>query len=218
MNAMLERRRRAAEQFHTHFYNRANTTWKNMSWMGIPVQKCPMDLWIYQELLYAVRPDAIIETGTLYGGSALFMAHVCDLLQHGRVITIDNTEHGARPSHPRILYIVGDSASDGTAAIVQQVLHDMHAATVMVILDSDHKMHHVLRELTLYAPFVTPGSYLIVEDTNLNGHPVWPSYGPGPMEAVQSFVSRHPEFVVDTQCEKFMLTFNPNGYLRRVTG
>jgi cephalosporin hydroxylase len=85
----------------------------------------------------------------------------------------------------------------------------------MVILDSDHAMAHVRAELELYAPMVTAGCYLIVEDTNVNGHPVYPLHGPGPMEALGEFLPRHPEFEVDAECEKFMLTFNPRGYLLR---
>ena len=85
-----------------------------------------------------------------------------------------------------------------------------------MILDSDHSKPHVLRELELYSGFVTPGSYLIVEDTNLNGHPAYPDFGPGPMEAVDKFLSANDEFVVDQRCERFLLTMYPKGYLRRV--
>ena len=85
----------------------------------------------------------------------------------------------------------------------------------MVVLDSDHSREHVLRELELYAPLVTPGCYLVVEDTNVNGHPVSPGFGPGPMEAVGDYLRTTDDFEVDRGREKFMLTFNPSGYLRR---
>jgi cephalosporin hydroxylase len=90
------------------------------------------------------------------------------------------------------------------------------SGTVMVILDSDHSRAHVLDELTAYGPLVTSGSFLLVEDTNLNGHPAAPDFGPGPMEAVQEFLGTHPEFRVDRGWEKFFMTFNPRGYLRRI--
>ena len=67
----------------------------------------------------------------------------------------------------------------------------------------------MLDELRAYSPLVSPGSYLIVEDTNVNGHPALPEHGPGPMEAVEEFLE------VDVAREKFFLTFNPRGFLRR---
>ena len=88
--------------------------------------------------------------------------------------------------------------------------------TCMVILDSDHSEAHVTRELEILSPYVTAGSYLIVEDTNINGHPTYPSFGPGPFEALERFLPAHPEFVVDSSREKFLMTFNPGGFLRRL--
>ena len=66
-----------------------------------------------------------------------------------------------------------------------------------------------------YAPLVTPGSYLVVEDTNLNGHPVDSDHGPGPAEAVAEFLERNDGFVRDESKEKFLLTFNPGGFLEK---
>jgi cephalosporin hydroxylase len=86
---------------------------------------------------------------------------------------------------------------------------------VLVILDSDHSREHVLDELRLYAGLVTPGSYLVVEDTNVNGHPVFAEHGPGPMEALEAFLAETDEFEVDATREKFFLTFNPRGFLRK---
>ncbi len=85
----------------------------------------------------------------------------------------------------------------------------------MIILDSDHSRENVTRELVAYSPLVTQGSYLIVEDTNVNGHPVLPDFGAGPMEAVEAFLAAHPTFEVDERREKFLMTFNPRGFLRR---
>ena len=87
---------------------------------------------------------------------------------------------------------------------------------VMVVLDSDHTKKHVLNELHLYGKLVTLGSYLIVEDTNINGHPVASDFGPGPAEAVEEFMSENKNFVTDESKEKFYLTFNPGGYLKKI--
>jgi cephalosporin hydroxylase len=84
-----------------------------------------------------------------------------------------------------------------------------------VILDSDHRVDHVHAELLAYAPLVQVGDYLVVEDTNVNGHPTYPAYGPGPMEALERFLRETDEFEVDTVAERFMMTLNPRGYLRR---
>jgi cephalosporin hydroxylase len=101
-------------------------------------------------------------------------------------------------------------------AVVERIAAEAERArTVMVILDSDHKRDHVLAELRCLGPLVTPGSFLIVEDTNLNGHPVEPDYGPGPMEAVEAFLAERKDFEIDPRWEKFFLSFSPRGYLRR---
>jgi cephalosporin hydroxylase len=181
--------------------------------MGIPAQKCPLDLWVYQEIINEVKPDLIIETGTCYGGSALFMAHMCEIANHGNVLTIDINKRENLPTHPRISYLQGSSIDPSVVSLAAGLARG--AKAVMVILDSDHSRDYVIEEMKCYAPFVTKGSYLIVEDTDVNGHPICPDHGPGPAEAVAAFTASHPEFEVDYGREKFMLTQNPGGYLRR---
>jgi cephalosporin hydroxylase len=88
---------------------------------------------------------------------------------------------------------------------------------VMVVLDSDHSASNVLNELRVFAPLVTVGAYLIVEDTHVNGHPVEPSFGPGPAEALNDFLATNKGFARDATREKFLLTFNPGGFLKRVS-
>ncbi len=205
---------RIVDRFHRLFYDRLETTWTDTHWLGTGVLKCPFDLWAYQEVLVDTRPDLIVETGTYLGGSARYLASMCDLLSHGEIVTIDLEPRAGRPEHERITYLEGSSTSD---EIVAQIGARAAAAErVMVILDSDHARDHVARELELYAPFVTPGCYLVVEDTNVNGHPVVPGFGPGPMEAVTAFLRGTDAFEVDRSREKLLLTFNPSGYLRRV--
>lgn len=208
--------REVVNSFHKLYYNAItfDRTWGRTFWLGIPTLKCPLDLWIYQEMIQELRPDVVIESGTAYGGSALFLACICDMINYGRVITIDIEEKPNRPNHKRINYILGSSTSAEVADyIVKQVCQQ---DKVMVILDSDHRKEHVLNELNLYSRLVSVGSYIIVEDTNVNGHPVEPEFGPGPGEAVEAFLKANNEFKIDRSREKFYMTFNPGGYLKRV--
>ena len=201
--------------FHDLYYNGLageGRIYERTKWMGVACLKCPLDMWAYQEILHEVRPDLVIETGTHMGGSALFMAHILDLLGKGEIITID-TQTAVRPSHPRIRYVLGSSADE---TLVGDLLRGRSDEVRLVVLDSDHSEDHVHRELELFSPFVTVGSYLIVEDTNINGHPTLPSHGPGPFEAVTTFLKSHPDFVVDETREKFLMTFNPRGFLKRI--
>ncbi len=199
--------------FHKFYYD--SYVWEDATyWLGFIAQKCPLDLWVYQEIIWELKPDVIIETGTAQGGTALFLASICDLVGYGRVLTIDIKDEAGRPRHSRIQYFLGSSTSE---EIIRRVQASLNATDkVMVILDSGHSKEHVLNELRIYSKFVSKGSYLIVEDTNLNGYPVVPRFGPGPMEAVQEFLlERHNDFVIDKDKEKLYLTFNPNGYLKR---
>lgn len=201
------------DAFHRLYYGSHDTTWKQTYWLGRTVQKCPLNLWAYQEILYETRPDLIVETGTYMGGSALFMASVCDLLGNGKVVSMDIVGRRGKPRHRRITYEIGSSVAPDVVARVRR--RARRAKRVMVVLDSDHDRDHVLRELALYGALVTPGCYIVVEDTNVNGHPVLPGHGPGPMEAVEAFLQTTDAFEVDRSRKKLLLSFNPSGYLRR---
>jgi cephalosporin hydroxylase len=208
-----ERRKRTIHRFHCLYYESSWQTWKNTRWLSVNAYKTPLDLWIYQELLVTLRPQLVIETGTAAGGSALFLATVCDAIDCGEIVSIDSEARLGRPSHARVTYVMGSSTAPETLAAVAQRARGK--APVMVILDSDHSHDHVLAELRKYSEFVTPGSYLVVEDTNLSGHPVVPNFGPGPMEAIRDFLRERSDFEPDAEQEKFFLSFNAGGYLRR---
>ena len=202
----------AVREFHRLFYELA--PWLQTYWLGVRVQKCPLDLWIYQEILFDLRPDVIVETGTLAGGSAFYLASVCDLVGSGRVITVDVKPPKRPPTHDRITYLTGSSTDPEIAEAVRRLIEP--GERVMVVLDSAHSDSHVLKEMQIYGPLVTQDSYLIVEDTNLGDNPV-PFVNPGPIKAVREFLSQNGSFEVDRSREKFLLTFNPSGYLRRVS-
>jgi cephalosporin hydroxylase len=193
--------------FHVEFYE--SGVWSNTYWMGHQINKFATDLVAYQEILFEVKPDLIIECGTHRGGSAIFLGDMCRLIGKGRVVTVD-IDAIATPPHPCVEYVRGDSTDHKLAEQINP------KGAVLVILDSEHKKWHVSKELDLWGPYISVGSYLIVEDTNLNGHPAVPSYGPGPREALEEWLPRHSEFVIDRSREKYLLTANPGGYLKRV--
>ena len=198
----------AIDDFHRAFYE-TGVIWKTR-WLGNAVIKNPFDLWLYQELIFTTRPDVIVECGTFSGGSALYFASICDLVGHGRVVTID-PEPQHKPRHRRVSYIVASSTDPNTVSKVERLVRGQRS--VMVTLDSDHSRDHVAKEIGLYSSLVTPGNYLIVEDVNVNGHPVLPDFGPGPGEAVEQFLDQTPGFEPDPYCTKFLMTFN--AWLRR---
>ena len=213
-DALVEtRQRRIVRPFHRLFYESGTRTWSNTRWLGTAAQKCPFDLWVYQELLYELRPEVIVECGTADGGSTHFLASICDLLGSGEIVTIDIRELAGRPAHDRVTYLTGSS-------IAPEIVDDVRErvagrSSVLVLLDSNHERDHVLAEMRLYGPLVTPGSYLVVEDSNVNGNPVLPEFGPGPGEAIDAFLAETDEFEIDESREKYFLTFNPRGYLRK---
>ncbi len=196
------------------FHQHGPRTWDHTNWFGARIAKMPTDLWIYQEILWDTKPQLIIECGTFHGGSALYFASLFDLLGEGEVVSVDVTAQPGRPTHPRITYVNGSSTS---AEIAEQLrARAAGVERVMVILDSDHSQAHVAGELELYASLVTKGCYLVVEDSVVNGNPILPNYGAGPMEALQAFLPSHPEFRIDTEREKFGATFFPSGFLERI--
>lgn len=211
------------EDFHKLYYDNGSRTWSgNTTWLGKKVLKCPLDLWIYQEIIYEIKPDIIIETGTGNGGGTLFLASICDFIGNGIVISIDteNTNHvGELSKHGRILYVTGSSIdNDIVCSIKNEIIfrkRDLcHEIRIMVILDSKHEKDYVLQEMIIYGDMVSVGSYLIVEDTNLDKY--CNTGFEGPLFAVEQFLKENNHFERDESKEKFWLSFNPGGYLKRI--
>ena len=203
------------DEFHKYYFQDRLVNKKQAMWLGYEVYKYPTDLFVLQEIIYETKPDCIIETGTLRGGSALFLASMCDLNGKGSVISVDIKPRKKLPLHPRIAYVVGSSTDP---SVVKEIIaRKGPSKRTMVLLDSCHTKDHVLQEIKMYAPLVTSGCYLIVEDTKLNGNPVFTNYspdeGPGPMKAVEEFMRESTEFIIDRSKEKFLLTSNPKGFL-----
>ncbi|HOV61847.1 MAG TPA: CmcI family methyltransferase [Candidatus Hydrogenedentes bacterium] len=202
--------------------------WKNARWLGNPIWQIPTDLMTLQELVSEIRPRVIVETGTNRGGSALFFASLLYLLHGGgQVYTMDVTitEETRRriansPFRDMIRIFEGSSTDP---RIVEQVRSATRTVPgpVMVFLDSDHSYAHVLNETRCYHDLVTPGSYLVVFDTITrylydvpHGNKAW--FEDNPLRAVQQFLAEHDNFIPDRERERYMATFAPMGFLRKV--
>ena len=203
--------RAAVSRAHDVLYH--SDAWTDATWLGAQALKNPLDLWVYQEIMVETKPELVVETGTYRGGSAFFLASICDLLGAGEVISIDiEPARDDYPSHPRITYLGGRSSTDPD--VLAEVRARADGKRTLVILDSDHSQAHVESELAEYGPLVPVGGYVIVEDSNIGQ--IRKDLLPGPLEAIEAFLARTDEFAIDLEREKFLITFNPSGYLRRV--
>lgn len=207
------------ERFHHWYYD--NGVWETVRFLGVPCLKSVMDLWNYQEIIHDLKPGLIVEFGTRHGGSALYFALIGQQVNpRSRVLTVDIEDHllDARvPDAPGIEFMKSSSVDP---AVVERIL-DLRKAfpgPVFAILDSDHRKDHVLAEMLSLREVLQAGDYLVVEDGNINGHPVLPDWGPGPYEAIAEYTSRFPlDYERDAAREnKFGFTFAPAGFLRRL--
>jgi len=209
----IGRRRDRAAVVRAHDVLYGSDAWTEATWLGAQALKNPLDLWVYQEIMVETRPELVVETGTYRGGSALFLATICDLLGAGEVVSIDvEPVRDDYPAHPRITYLGGRSSTD--PEVVAEIAARAEGKRTLVVLDSDHSQAHVEAELAAYAPLVPVGCYVIVEDSNIGR--VRKDLLPGPLEAIETFLAETSEFEIDRAREKFLITFNPSGYLRRV--
>ncbi len=208
--------------FHRLYYAHPDSWMKNI-YLGYPIQQCPFDLQLYQELIFKLKPSFIIQTGVLQGGSILYFATLLDLIGSTLevpVIGVDITltQRALSLSHARIKLIEGSSID---AATIEKVKENIKPPVTnnkgMVILDSDHSKSHVLQELKLYSDFVGIGSYLVVEDTDINGHPVQRGWGDGPYEAVEIFLQKDRRFLRDNKLwQRNLFSFHQFGWLKRI--
>lgn len=200
----------------------------NFTWMGRPIIQYPQDMIAMQEIIWEVKPDLIIETGIAHGGSLIYYASILELIGKGEVLGIDidirahnRAEIEKHPMYKRIKMIQGSAISK---EIIEQIKPQVAGKqTVMVCLDSNHTHAHVLKELELYSPFVTVGSYLIAFDTivehlpaNLYKDRPW-SIGDNPKTAVDEFLKTNDNFEIDHAIDsKLLISVAPEGYLKRV--
>lgn len=198
------------------------------SWMGVPIIQMPADILATQEVIWATKPDIIIETGVARGGSMIFMASLLQVIGKGQVIGVDieirahnRASIEAHPLASRITLIEGPSTAPDTLARVRAEIPD--GASVMVVLDSDHSRDHVLAELRAYGPLATEGQYLVVADTLLGwgdstqtptkrSKVLYP--GDEPYAALKAYLAETDRFEIDAVLNgKLVLSSSPGGYL-----
>ena len=186
---------------------------ERVHYRGVPTWKNVVDLWVYQEIIWENEIDLVIEIGVRHGGTTLWLS---DLLQNfrgarGRVIAID-LERPAITFPPNVHFILGDSIAAATVAEAR-ALSAGHKT--LVLADGNHAADHVLAEMRLYTPVINLGSYFIAEDGIVDVMD-WKEFIPGPAVAARRFVAETDEFVIDQSREKFLLTYAPGGFLKRV--
>jgi len=193
------------------------------SWLGRPIIQLPEDLIRIQEVIYRVRPDVIVETGVAHGGSLVYYASLCKLIDHGRVIGVDVAlrPHNrqaleAHPLEPLMTLVDGDSTDPRVVDRVRSLVAP--GETVLVVLDSNHARAHVAAELDAYHHLVTPGSYIVATDGVMQiahdvpaGKAAWQHDHPA--AAAAEFARHHPEFVL----EQPPWLFNESGLTENVT-
>lgn len=189
---------------------------ERVTWLGKPVWQNVTDAWLLQEAIVAGDVDFVVECGTNRGGSAYYMASIFDLLGRGRVLTID-VEKLTTIEHPRVEFLVGSSTDPSIIHVVRERIEAEKPNHVLVILDSDHSRAHVEREMHLYAEFVKLGDYMYVQDGCIDQLWIFRRSRPGPLRAIESFLSNDNRFVVDEERSKrYLVGHSPKGWLRRV--
>jgi cephalosporin hydroxylase len=200
----------------------------NFDWLGRPIIQIPQDIVALQEIIWKVKPDLIIETGIAHGGGLIFYASMLELIGKGKVLGIDidireynRKEIEKHKMAKRIKMIEGSSTDEKVIKEVEKIVK--RHKKVMVCLDSLHTHEHVLKELELYSPFVSKGSYLVVFDTIIEYFPKgffkdrpWDK-GNNPFTAVKEFLKHNKNFVIDKEIEnKLLITCAPGGFLKRI--
>lgn len=207
----------------------------HFEWLGRPVIQYPQDIVAMQEIIFAVKPDLIVETGIAHGGSLVFSASMlalnalCGGPADARVVGIDIEirphNRAAIEAHPLASRIAMIEGSSTDAGVVARVAAMAEGRRVLVQLDSSHTHDHVLAELHAYAPMVSVGSYCVVLDTVIEEMPEQLSAdrpwgrGNSPRTAVAEFLrsAEGRKFAVDAAVhDRLMVTAAPGGYLRRV--
>jgi cephalosporin hydroxylase len=205
----------------------------SFSWLGRPIIQLPDDAFRMQELLFALQPDVIVETGVAHGGSLVFYASLCKLAGKGRVIGVEvelrahnRAAIDAHPLRPLISLVDGSSVDPATLAKVKAAIKP--GEKVIVLLDSKHTREHVAAELEAYAPLVSVGSYLVAMDGIMQHLVGAPRSQPGwaadnPAQAARECAARRRDFRLvepvppfNEGAVKTRVSYCPDAFLQRV--
>jgi cephalosporin hydroxylase len=188
----------------------------DVTWLGRPVWQNPLDAWLLQETIIEEQVDFVVECGTNRGGSSYFMATIFDLLERGRVLTIDVVDL-VEDHHPRVEYHVASSTDPETVDLARRRIAESGAVRPLVLLDSDHAKNHVSAELAAYADLVPVGGLMLVQDGAIDELSMMWEARPGPLPAIREFLAADDRFVLDAaRSTRFLFGHSPDGWLRRV--
>jgi len=201
----------------------------HFTWLGRPIIQFPQDMITIQEIIWDIKPDLIIETGIAHGGSIIFSASLLELIGKGEVLAIDidirkhnKIEIEKHSMFKRITMLEGSSIDTNISKKVLEIAKDKKK--IMLLLDSNHTHDHVLKELELYSPLISKGSYIVVFDTMIEDMPKgfiknrpWDK-GNNPKTAVHDFLKKNNRFKIDKTFEqKLLITSAPSGYLKCIS-
>ena len=197
-------------------YHQRNIHFK-YQYHGIEMQKNPMDMMVYLELIYKVKPDVILEIGAAGGGTALWLAHQLDIFDNGKLISLDINHGGFKAEHKRIVKITGDSTLKETAKKVYEEININDK--VLIIHDGSHKKCDIKKDFENYSKLVNVGSYFIIEDGIMDVFD-WKDHRTSGHDcgliAGVEITNENKDWIIDKECEKYIITYNPCGYLRRI--
>ena len=198
------------------YYHQNNIHFKQQ-YRGLNMIKNPFDLLVYEEILWKLKPTVVIEIGNAFGGFSLWISDRMKLIGiDGRLITIDLAP-GADANldkfkSDRFISIIGNCNDHRTINKVKT--HIGNNDTVMIIEDSAHTFDNTFKALENYKQIVTVGSYFVIEDGICDLLDL--GIKPGPMSAVEHWIKDNPDYEIDRTCERYIMTYNPKGYLKRV--
>lgn len=208
----------ASHEYHLWYYNKS--VWQGVKFLDVPTYKSVSDMWNYQEILSIIKPSLIVEFGTRFGGATLYFSVIGKAIRSSvKVLSVDINHADVHPQvhkDPAIELMTSSSIEACVSLRIAELRKDC-VGPMFVILDSDHRCNHVLAEMELLRGITQTGDYVVVEDGNVNGHPVLPGWGEGPFEALSLYASKYPnDYEHDSVREnKFGFTFAPNGFLIR---